>query len=317
MFLGTVYTLLGWLLPPGPALVFPIWIAPVLAGSAAVMAVLVGRLTREPWPVALGRVTLRRVVTTALTLIATALFLRAFMAWKAALPRWHPYTYDAQLATLGAALHGGDAWHRLPAWLPLYDGVYVAWFPVVALLVTWMAWRGDTRYAVAFTLTWVLLGTVLPLLLPAAGPIFFQEVTGSDRFTPLTARLAGAPLSQLAREAMWSRYAAGVPSSISAFPSLHIAMLWLGTLAAWRVSRPAAVGLAGYTVLVLVASVGLGWHYALDGYASLLLVPLIWWVSGRLLGSKPRNRGRGRLGYKKTAATEVAAVNDTVREAHP
>jgi hypothetical protein len=36
-------------------------------------------------------------------------------------------------------------------------------------------------------------------------------------------------------------------------------------------------------VLIMIGSVHLGWHYAVDGYASVLTIPLIWKLSGMIV----------------------------------
>ena len=277
------YTVVGWFLPAGPSLGFPLWVAPLLTGEAAAVAVFAARRRGAQWPEARRAVTWKRVGITLVAIIATDVFLRAFLAWKAQLPLWRPYALDTALATLDHRLHHVDPWTWLtvPGVLPVYEAVYAAWFSVLAVVVTWMAWRADTRYFLAFALTWIGLGTVVPLLLPAAGPLFLAGLTGDARFAELSARLP--PFTRDARDALWALYHAGRPSSISAFPSLHVAMPWLATLAAWRVSRPIAGLLAAYTVLVVLASVALGWHYAVDGEASLILVPIVWWMAGRAL----------------------------------
>jgi hypothetical protein len=256
------------------------------------VAVLTARLRRAPWPEAARAVTWRRVGVTLVTLMATAVFLRAFIAWKARLPLWRPYDFDTALAVLDHGLHRTEPWTWLtgPAVLPVYEVAYAAWFSVLAVVVTWMAWRTDRRYFLAFTLTWIGLGTVVPLLLPAAGPIFLGGLTGDARFAELEAVLP--PFTRGARDALGALYQAGRPSSISAFPSLHVAMPWLATLAAWCISRPVAGLLAAYTVLVLLASVALGWHYAVDAEASLILVPLVWWAAGRALAGPRQGRTR-------------------------
>jgi len=283
-----VYTVAGWWLPAGPPLVFPLWVAPLLTGEAAALAVFTARVRRAPWPEAVRVVTWTRVGVTLVTLIATAVFLRSFMAWKAHLPLWRPYAFDTALAVLDHRLHRTEPWTWLTVsgMLPVYEAVYAAWFSVLAVVVTWMAWRADQRYFLAFALTWIGLGTVVPLLLPAAGPIFLGDLTADARFAGLAAHLP--PFTREARDALWALYHTGRPSSISAFPSLHVAMPWLATIAAWRVSRPVAGLLAGYTVLVLLASVALGWHYAVDGEASLVLVPVVWWAAGRALAGPRR-----------------------------
>ncbi|TIN21837.1 MAG: hypothetical protein E5Y31_19780 [Mesorhizobium sp.] len=36
-----------------------------------------------------------------------------------------------------------------------------------------------------------------------------------------------------------------------------------------------------YVALILFGSVYSGWHYAIDGYVSIALVILIWWITGK------------------------------------
>jgi hypothetical protein len=63
---------------------------------------------------------------------------------------------------------------------------------------------------------------------------------------------------------------------------MHVALPVLYVLASLR--KPTlACGFAIYTLLIFLASVHLGWHYAIDGYVSVLVVPLVWWVAGRLV----------------------------------
>jgi hypothetical protein len=37
---------------------------------------------------------------------------------------------------------------------------------------------------------------------------------------------------------------------------------------------------AVYSVFIVLGSVHLGWHYAIDSYASLITTPLLWMFSG-------------------------------------
>ena len=59
------------------------------------------------------------------------------------------------------------------------------------------------------------------------------------------------------------------------------------------------------TVVTLVGSVHLGWHYAIDGIAGIVLALVFWWISARITRWWLARTGPGRA-----AATEQpAAVN--------
>lgn len=82
---------------------------------------------------------------------------------------------------------------------------------------------------------------------------------------------------------LWQNYESstvGLGSGISAMPSLHVALTTLSALLLSRLSRTAGVLAWAYLALILVGSVHLGWHYAIDGYASIIAVGLIWRAAG-------------------------------------
>jgi hypothetical protein len=269
-------------LPPGPS-------GGSLTGAVAlglvwlVGAVLLERLQRRPWRQCLAVVTPARAAWVLGAAIGVHLFFRAFMSWKAQLPFWRPFTWDTWLADLDWWLHGGDPARFIPSpWLPALDAIYYAWFPVLALVVLWMAWWGDWRFFLAFAFTWIVLGTGVALAAPSAGPIFYQGVTGDARF--------GAPLTGLTTrvvaDALWSAYSEGRPTSISAFPSLHVAIPALYVAAMWRTRLrwPAVL----FWALTLLGSIGLLWHYAVDSYAGTLGALGCWWVTGKLTTAPSR-----------------------------
>ncbi|WP_431319910.1 phosphatase PAP2 family protein [Rhizobium sp. YTU87027] len=59
-----------------------------------------------------------------------------------------------------------------------------------------------------------------------------------------------------------------------AFPSVHVGLIALNAFFAAEVSRRLGIIAFSYTAFVIASSVYLGWHYAIDGYASLLVVGL-------------------------------------------
>jgi membrane-associated phospholipid phosphatase len=62
------------------------------------------------------------------------------------------------------------------------------------------------------------------------------------------------------------------PNKFAAFPSLHAAFPMLAAVYAWQRYRLLAVGLALWSVAVLVSIVYLGEHYVIDGLISIVYV---------------------------------------------
>ena len=71
--------------------------------------------------------------------------------------------------------------------------------------------------------------------------------------------------------------------SISAMPSVHVAIAVLFALAGREAGRVAGLVLTAYALVVLVGSVHLGWHYAVDGYFAALATGLSWVGCGAAL----------------------------------
>jgi hypothetical protein len=221
-------------------------------------------------------------------------FFWAFAAWKTRIP---PFTMDPALAAWDRLLHGTDPYRLLSfgyrPWVT--DGLaslYYLWRYVLLGLVLWQGWvrpgpeRG--RFWLAFVLAWIGLGTVLATLVPSAGPCFYQLATGHPGpYGPLMeylTRVAPAGVLETQR-GLWTAVANGrvvVGGGVSAFPSLHVALPLLGACAAWGKARWVAWTLIGYAIALWISTVHLGWHYAVDGEASALLIYPIWGLSGWL-----------------------------------
>lgn len=241
-------------------------------------------------------------------LVATLLLTRAVVisavAWKAALPVLHPFAFDVTLARLDHALHGRSPWRYL-AWftrpepLRLIDAFYTSWYVSFFVVVVAWGWASPSprrrRFLTAMMLTWVV-GSLAAILVSAAGPIYYTRVTGlRDHYVELLGRLRVVPLEASRLQALlWETYVHPNPSfakGIAAFPSLHVAMPALyavSTPPRWRVVRGLWILM---TLITLVGSIVLAWHYAVDGYAGILLALGCWWIAGRTAGAEARPIG--------------------------
>ena len=137
------------------------------------------------------------------------------------------------------------------------------------------------RYMLMFMFVWICLGNVLAGIVLSAGPAFYGAVTGdSERFAEQLAFLAegGGRHSAVGyQQYLWSLYSerkAAFGSGISAFPSVHVGLITMNALFLAELSRKKAVAAILYTVLILASSVYLAWHYAIDGYVSILVTAI-------------------------------------------
>lgn len=221
--------------------------------------------------------------------------LAAFTTFKISIPHIVPFYADPVLADLDAWLHGGHNPGELAqAMVPpvLGRAIAIAYGPLWFLLwfggIAFVALQADAalrrRYFRAMSLTIIGLGTIVATLLSSVGPVFYERVVGGDRFVPLTGMIAAVPVvGEYMGEMsgyLFATYSAGANSlgaGISAMPSMHLAVATLNALMLGQVARWLGVLGGVYVGLILVGSVYLGWHYAIDGYFSIAAVCLIWW----------------------------------------
>ena len=87
------------------------------------------------------------------------------------------------------------------------------------------------------------------------------------------------------RDMLWQAYSGGTieRAGISAMPSLHISMVVLMAILGFRIRPGVGIAFSVFAVFTFLGSVHLGWHYAIDGYVSLVATVLIWKLSGRIV----------------------------------
>lgn len=170
------------------------------------------------------------------------------------------------------------------------------WFIICFGTLYWFAIspkaeRLRLRFCLSFFAVWVLVGNVVASLFATAGPAFYGEALGDtthyDKLTAFLATSSGSVASASDEQHyLWTLYAQGIQgfgSGISAFPSIHVAVVALIAMFATAHNRKLGIVAWLYVILVLASSVYLGWHYAIDGYAALLLTTGIYFGVGALM----------------------------------
>ncbi|MFA6154338.1 phosphatase PAP2 family protein [Mesorhizobium sp.] len=235
-------------------------------------------------------------------LVAIIVFISAVGVLKGAIAILSPFAWDQTLAQADRALHFGRApnewlWFvvQSPFAVRMLNIAYNFWFiALIATVFTACITRKDTRlrhqFLMSFMLIWILGGFFLAMGLSSAGPCYFERLGLGSDFHPLMQALAAAdrvyPIWALnTQDLLWSGYIGETSGSIgiSAFPSLHVAMAVLFALYATRRSWLAGILMWTFAGVIMVGSVVLGWHYALDGYAGALVSLTIWKTSGYFL----------------------------------
>lgn len=244
-----------------------------------------------------------RLVNAVPVVVAVFLCNKAMLDIKMNIPAVHPFSWDEALMQLDRQLHGGvDPWLLLQPLLGyapvtlVINLAYNFWFLVLFGMWVYLAFRPTfqalrLQFFVAYTIAWVFGGALLALLFSSAGPVYYGLIGLSpDPFAPLLNYLHTTdetiPIWALdAQQLLWDGYTGErkVFLGISAFPSMHNAMTMLFVLVGWRIDRRLGAWLTVYAASVLLGSVHLAWHYAVDSYAGLLVGALSWWIAGRLV----------------------------------
>lgn len=242
----------------------------------------------------------QRVLLTFYALVATVLTQAGFTLLKNTMPFVMPYFADPFFADLDQMLHFGvDPWviaHQVAVYLPadiMINSYLAVWgLPALALPVIVAVSDGDharsMRTLIMYLVAWLLVGNVLALAGFSVGPVYYDRLLGTERFADLTKILHSSGVSGSyighVQQALWDKYSshsASVGSGISAFPSVHVATATVTAIYMVERSKWLLPLAAIFLLSILFVSVFTGYHYAVDGYASIIIIFSLWWVLRR------------------------------------
>ena len=214
-----------------------------------------------------------------------------FLQLKHLVPILTQARYDGLLVMqeerlFGAALAAGAIQRLVPAAAPDFvSQLYQLFYPYLGFVLMVMVLQRDSllreRFLVAFAMTW-FGGLTVVYLFPTLGPCFVRSES--------IAAIAGTE-SRVLQEQLWRSYqfvvdhpysAEGI-ASISGLPSLHVAVVALGSIALAELNRPLAALSWVLFVLTVYATIYLGWHYVMDDIAAIPLALAALALSRRLV----------------------------------
>jgi hypothetical protein len=249
-----------------------------------------------------------RIMTAFPIIFLLPIFTSAFTSLKAMIPIINPFSWDPIFAKFDAIIHGGiQPWALLqpiigvPIVTSGINFIYNLWFFILLAVLYWQAFslrdpRVRMQFFLTFILSYMLVGNVLATALSSAGPCYYGRVVeGGNIYEPLMQYLWSAKQSFPVwavpiQEKLWEFYKNGklvLCSGISAMPSVHVSTAFLFTLVGFRTGRALGIAFSFFTAFIMIGSVHLGWHYAVDGYVAIVGTWLIWRAVGRLLNRYP------------------------------
>ncbi|MEM1274857.1 MAG: phosphatase PAP2 family protein, partial [Pseudomonadota bacterium] len=170
----------------------------------------------------------------------------------------------------------------MEAILPAY--VYFWSLPSIGFFLILIALDRDParikRYVILYAVAWIVCGNLLAMAGSSVGPVYYDRLLETDRFTDLLAALQSGAVNgsfiERLQGNLWDLHESGnqaLGSGISAFPSVHVSSTMVLALYAHdRLGRVGTVAGSALVAVILFLSVYTGYHYAVDGYASIAMM---------------------------------------------
>lgn len=227
-------------------------------------------------------------------ILTNPMILIIFCNLKQIIPVVNPRLFDQELWQADTILH----FHLSPTlfflqiprehWFwPFMDYCYPTYFlMIVFVLWIFMLQRKSemlrNQIVTAICLIWII-GGIIYFLCPAMGPCYYKPELFKKLNIPITRTLQDWLLFERKNFLKDSKnYHFKSFYGIAAMPCLHIALGLTLTLFSRKLNKFLFLLLFFYCFLIFAGSIMLGWHYAIDNYAGILLAYLVYRiVTGR------------------------------------
>jgi hypothetical protein len=204
---------------------------------------------------------------------------------KARVPYINPTVGDPFFADLDRAIFGGGFIEAIEGWfrgstdvVELFQDIYMHGYFWMMVLVFLLYMRRD-QFAIRWTIMAVCFTYLLAILLTVAHPSYGPFFVEPDRWRWLAGSNIGYTQNWLVAMndhnaimlAAGYRVEAVAFAGIAAFPSLHVGHMFVMLVVALRTFKLYAVWMFGVASLTFIATIGFGWHYAVDALGGALL----------------------------------------------
>jgi hypothetical protein len=242
-------------------------------------------------------VTVHRVASALLLAVCFVPIQITFQALKQSIGPILGFWWDQPLSAIDKLIHVGPAWRMFQPFMTqpfvrALDLLYMIWFPLLVAFSAWCCWTTHRalreRAILAWLLLWIGGGTIGAWLFSSGGPVYYAAIVGQPEpaYVELIEKLdtLGIEIARRNQQVLWTLHHEdrwGPFAGISAMPSLHVGVVALYAMVAWRRWVPAGMVAWMFVLVTQAGSVVLAWHYAIDGYVGVLLAWACWVLAGR------------------------------------
>lgn len=241
-----------------------------------------------------------RLASGIFALLTISAFASSFGFLKNNIPLMNPFSWDSTFAYFDRLIHFNIDPHEIlmpilgtPLMTTMINAAYHFWFFVLFFIIFVASFdikniKNRNTFLIAFFLCFATGGNLLATIFSSAGPVYYSTFGYGEDFEPLLSRLRHfddiSPVWALdVQEMLIDGYQNdGAVKGISAMPSMHVASSVLMALYAFTWRRWAGWLLTGFAFLIMLGSVHLAWHYAIDGYVGALIALICWQISNKV-----------------------------------
>lgn len=250
----------------------------------------------------------KQVINLVYVLLLFSVFAAAFSTTKALIYQLNGFRWDKTFESFDRTISFGSSPHEYLTWLfstpetsLFIEVMYQLWFYIYYSSIVYVAYHYahsnlSQRYLLASVLTWFLGGNLIAIIFSSAGPIF-PEIHSLETYNDHLRKMGEAAVyfdsfAISVKEKLLNGFQISNLTSISAFPSMHVASTTLMVLMCRQINPKLYLVSVCYLIIIITGSVALLWHYLVDSIAGVFIALTTWGIAGwKPIAERQRSRG--------------------------